>query len=1295
MIKQTFWVVALAVHAFTVSAQTTSIDQSNIHEAVALWLTNESEAVATYGEIAQWDVSQVTNMSRLFSTELHVMLPAYDAEIPGIATFNEDLSAWDVSNVTTTYRMFFGASSFNQDLSGWDMSSATSLHMMFDSATDFNQPIGSWDVSNVTDMHRTFRLSGFNQDLSQWQTGQVRDFFGMFYASGFNGPIGNWDVSSAVTLSYMFRESDFNQPISDWNVSNVQSMTGTFQGSPFNQPIGNWDVSSVTKMEHTFQSSAFNQPIGDWDVSNVTRFKKMFYGCDDFNQDLSGWNVSSAGSMIQMFYHADLVDMNFGGWNISNVANMGGMLTATNMSSENYDATLVGWSTQTVQPDVLFASAGSWCSDEAGQARQVLVDQGWTISDGGRDVACLPAGCMDEAACNFDSLAEVDDASCTYPDACGECGGTGLDLTGTVMAPSGSWHFENGYPWGHFGIDYALYEQYSEFMVDGATLVLEMDGQTLTCQLDGGGFGDESTDYWYLIASDPTFTGGAFLYESFGQNLAVGATWTLPDVFCGCGQAVVDVCGECGGSGLDLSGSVGAWNEFHAANGYFGNFFGIETELANGYSALFNAGAGYAITIESGGTSQTFPIQYLGGPQGYDWRYVYVTVDGDPYGAISTYFPEGIQPGDTWYITDAFCDCEQTTAAYGYDCDGNCAADSDEDGVCDPFDACSDTAACNYNAASNAACDYVSCLGCTNTAACNYDAAASTTLMGSVLAISPYATANGYSGNFFGANMALIMEFDDDLAPGMALTVDGQSHVLDAIDYPNNVNQGLAILYVATAATADGNPWTIGGSLDATVWAGDQWSIELGDALCTYPDACGNCGGAGVDADGDGICDALDNCIDTTACNYDDPANGACDFSGAQWYLPDTPSLSAGPALFTCNAPTGYSVAESQDCVDWLAEVDPWCVNNHWDQYCVAEYQLCVDGCTFIQLYPDPIVCLDVFGCMDDAACNFDDTANIDDGFCTYPGCTNADACNYDASAGCDDGSCEFAAPLIYSDFEHTAGGNGNGNGNAGGNGNGNSGGSNGYTNGYGSSTVFWSIWNDGGSDCRLSGADAAFATSGTRCVRLRDNSSTSHTTTDNLEFSAFDRLTVTFNFEAASMEAGEAFHLEYSTDGGSSFTTAATYVRGEDFENGVSYTGWNEDISAEFTDATRLRFRCDASDNNDYIYLDDIYINGCEGAPDIRSFEATEMTASAATWGRAYPNPATQVVTVEWLEDSEAMPVEVVLMDMAGRVVLAHSVNAEGANACQLNIAHCNAGIYILVVNKHDQRWTQPLLIE
>ena len=73
------------------------------------------------------------------------------------SNFNQDLGAWDMSNVIDTYGMFSNAV-FNQDIGSWDVSSVQPLLMrnMFYGAVSFNQDISGWCVSSITSEPNNF-----------------------------------------------------------------------------------------------------------------------------------------------------------------------------------------------------------------------------------------------------------------------------------------------------------------------------------------------------------------------------------------------------------------------------------------------------------------------------------------------------------------------------------------------------------------------------------------------------------------------------------------------------------------------------------------------------------------------------------------------------------------------------------------------------------------------------------------------------------------------------------------------------------------------------------------------------------------------------------------------------------------------------------------------------------------------------------------------------------------------------------------------------------------------------------
>ena len=176
----------------------------------------------------------------------------------------------------------------NADISSVCTSRVTYMEKFFYQNYVFSQDISSWDVSNVTSMSQMFEQSAFNQDISNWDLRNLTDMYAMFKDNtSFNQPLENWNVRNVSKMARMFESnSAFNQPINNWDVSNVNEMWYMFfNASNFNQPMGDWNVSSVTNMYSMFsEASNFNQSLGNWNVSNVSE-------CGGFSFNATQWTL--------------------------------------------------------------------------------------------------------------------------------------------------------------------------------------------------------------------------------------------------------------------------------------------------------------------------------------------------------------------------------------------------------------------------------------------------------------------------------------------------------------------------------------------------------------------------------------------------------------------------------------------------------------------------------------------------------------------------------------------------------------------------------------------------------------------------------------------------------------------------------------------------------------------------------------------------------------------------------------------------------------------------------------------
>ena len=155
-------------------------------------------------EILKIGTSEVELMINLFSDRTN---------------YNENISSWDVKNVTYMNGMFNNASSFNQDLKDWNVSNVLLMNNMFSNTTSFNQYLKTWNVNSNCEINNMFSDSNIfintygpdssfsnpnNLLLNSFGTPQYLFFRDVIENGKFNDELyqlNGWDISGNIEIS--------------------------------------------------------------------------------------------------------------------------------------------------------------------------------------------------------------------------------------------------------------------------------------------------------------------------------------------------------------------------------------------------------------------------------------------------------------------------------------------------------------------------------------------------------------------------------------------------------------------------------------------------------------------------------------------------------------------------------------------------------------------------------------------------------------------------------------------------------------------------------------------------------------------------------------------------------------------------------------------------------------------------------------------------------------------------------------------------------------------------------------
>ncbi len=353
-------------------------------EFITTWkgteITIPTDQAYTYNYSVDWDNDGIMDETGLTGTVRHTFenLENHTIRISGVFPYMPMFETSDANKLALI------------SIDQWGTGKWESMKNAFRECSDLSIPAtDAPNLSEVTDMSYMFSKCKIeNLDASNWDVSNVTNMSALFFETSLiNVEISNWDVSNVTDMTVLFGlAKGFNIDFSTWDVSKVTKMAGMFINAktPTRPDVGNWDVSNVTTMQAMFFGTTFETPdVSKWDVGNVTVLTYMFANTESTNPDVSNWDVSNVIDMNYMFLRAKLANPDVSKWNIGKVTTMYEMfIGADSFSNENYEKLLINFAGQSHQNDVNFATEAQAISPEALEAKQILLDDAWVITDG-------------------------------------------------------------------------------------------------------------------------------------------------------------------------------------------------------------------------------------------------------------------------------------------------------------------------------------------------------------------------------------------------------------------------------------------------------------------------------------------------------------------------------------------------------------------------------------------------------------------------------------------------------------------------------------------------------------------------------------------------------------------------------------------------------------------------------------------------------------------------------------------------------------------------------------------------